>query len=140
MGLSDLYAPKDNGGGFDLLRVAQAKQPQGIESLNLTPQERFLYQHHLNNLQNGPVVNQDGSTSTLRQMSVGINGRVYNIPTVWNGAVVSPDEAIARARQVGLDKFPSYSSEGDAEARYQQMHKFIEQDTVDSLKKRAQPK
>ncbi len=133
MGLSDLY--KEDTGGFDLFRVAQAK-PQGIESLKLTPQEQYLYQHHLNNLQKTPLMNPDGSVSTIRQMTVGIGGRVYNLPTVWEGKALTPDEAIARARQVGLDKFPSYNSEGDAESRYNQMHKFMDQEVGDFLRQK----
>ncbi len=127
MGLSDLYG--NVGGGFDLLRTAQPKpQAEQIESLKLTPQERFLYNLHKNNLQNAPVKNPDGSVSTLRQMTVEIGGKVYNLPTVWNGAVVAPDKAIDLARRVGLDKFPSYATQGEAEARYNAMHKFMERD------------
>jgi hypothetical protein len=121
------------GGGF----APQQPQlpPQGNfvaaqNNLNLTPQESALYQRHLQNLVGpGGVDNPDGSRSTLYQMSVGLGGKFYNIPTVWDGKILQPDDAIARARQEGLDKFPSYSSEDEAEARYQKMHDYMERDT-----------
>jgi hypothetical protein len=34
-----------------------------------------------------------------------------------------------RVEEVGIEKFPSYGSEQEAEARYQEMHKFMEMDT-----------
>jgi hypothetical protein len=51
------------------------------KTLNLTPQERALYQRHLTNL-NGPggVDNPNGSRSTLFQMSFEQDGKTYNIP------------------------------------------------------------
>ncbi len=134
MGLSDIY-----GGGFDLIRTAQPKpQSEGIESLKLTPQERFLYNLHKNNLQNAPVKNPDGSVSTLRQMTVEIGGKIYNLPTVWNGSVVDPDKAIELAHKVGIDKFPSYANQGEAEARYEAMHKFMGQDVQKFLEQNRQ--
>lgn len=104
--------------------------PQAQRDLNLTPQEANLYRRHLSNL-NGPgkVQNADGSISTLYQMSIERNGRVYNIPSVYNGQMLSPDEAVQRAEQIGLDTFPSYRSTGAAETRYQKMHNYMEKDT-----------
>jgi len=99
--------------------------PQGIESLKLNPQEQFLYDLHLNNLRN-PVRNPDGSISTLRQMTIEQDGRTYSIPKVWNGKILEDKDAIERARAVGLDKFPSYGSEEEAQKRYDEMHKFME--------------
>lgn len=101
--------------------------------MNLTPQERYLYQLHLYNLQNAPVHNDDGTTSTLRQMSFDQNGRTYNVPTVWGGAIHSPDEAIARANEQGIDRYPSYPNAQQAEARYGQMHHYLEQDTPEGI-------
>lgn len=108
------------------------------KALNLTPQERALYGRHLTNLYgSGGVDNKDGSRSTLYQMSTEIDGRTYNLPTVYDGKIVSPDEAVDRARKAGLDNFPSYANQQEAEARYQAMHGFMEKDTAAFLQARA---
>jgi hypothetical protein len=98
--------------------------------LNLTPQETALYQRHLSNLYgSGGVTNANGSRSTLFQLSFEQDGKTYNVPTVYDGKILKPEDAIARAKSQGLDKFPSYGSEAEAEARYQQMHDYMEKDT-----------
>ncbi len=106
-------------------------------ALNLTPQEKALYQRHLTNL-NGPggVDNPDGSRSTLFQTTVEHAGKFYTIPTVydgkilWNKSAADPAAAaVEKAKQIGWDKFPSYNSEAEAEARYQKMHDFMAKDT-----------
>lgn len=97
--------------------------------MGLTPQEKYLYQYHLNNLNgNGKVLNADGRTSTIKQTTVEIGGRTYNLPTVWDGQLHSGKEAADHARQMGLQNFPSYASDQEAQARYDQMHGFMEQD------------
>ncbi len=109
-------------------------------ALKLTPQEKNLYERHLKNL-NGPggVDNPDGSRSTLYQAVVEGDGKFYNIPTVWDGKILPVPQAIQRAAQVGWDKFPSYKTAAEADARYEAMHKFMERDTADYLKKRPAP-
>lgn len=100
------------------------------EALNLTPQEQALYQRHLTNLYGpGGVDNADGSRSTLFQASVERDGKTYNIPTVWDGKILSVPDAVKKAQAAGWDKFPSYASEKEAEARYQQMHAYMDRDT-----------
>ncbi len=71
--------------------------------LNLTPQERALYDRHLKNLTGpGGVDNPpdeqhpEGSRSTLYQSSVEHDGKTYNIPTVWDGKILPVDEAVKR--------------------------------------------
>lgn len=103
------------------------------QELNLTPEEQALYQRHLENLSAGGVKNADGSTSTLFQTSFEQNGRIYNIPTVWQTAqgkpvIVPPAQAIKLANMEGIDKFPSYSTTEAAEGRYEAMHRFMERD------------
>jgi hypothetical protein len=101
----------------------------GISNLNLTKQEEYLYNHHVNNLLNGKSVhNADGSTSTIFQMVVGHDGKFYNIPTVWDGKKVGHDEAVKRASSVGWDKWPSYNSPEEADARYSAMHEYMGKD------------
>jgi len=110
---------------------------QAVRDLNLTPQERDLYQRHLANLTGaGGVDNANGSRSTLFQSTVERDGRTYNIPTVWNGKILSPQDAMKRVDAVGWDKFPSYGSQAEAEARYNQMHAYMEKDTGHFLKTR----
>jgi hypothetical protein len=113
---------------------------QAHAALQLTPQERGLYERHLANL-NGPgkVAHPDGSISTLYQMSVtGPGNRVYNIPTVYNGKILHPDEAIRNADQQGWETFPSYPDQATADARYQQMHGYMDQDVGNYLAQQRQ--
>jgi hypothetical protein len=101
----------------------------------LTPQEKFLYNTHLQNLNGtGKIVHSDGSISSLLQMSFeGDDGKIYNIPTVVGGKQLPPNEAIKSAIQIGLDKFPSYASEEEAESRYNALHEFLGRDTGDFI-------
>jgi hypothetical protein len=95
--------------------------------LGLTPQEQNLYQLHLHNLSQGGVPNQ-GQTSTLFSATFEIGGKTYVIPTVWNGQILEPNAALEQARHIGLDQFPSYASEQEAQKRYDKMHQFFEHD------------
>lgn len=104
------------------------------QSLGLTKQEEGLYKRHLNNLYgSGKVMNSNGSISTLYQITVENNGKTYSIPTVYNGKIVETDAAIQMAGKIGWNKFPSYATAAEAEARYQQMHTFMEKDTAQYL-------
>ena len=103
---------------------------QAQAALSMTPQEKGLYERHLANL-NGPgaVQNPNGSISTLYQMGVqGPGGLQYNIPSVYNGRILPPDQAIRNAQQQGWHNFPSYPDPAIAEARYGQMHGYMDQD------------
>jgi hypothetical protein len=114
------------------------------QTMHLTPVEQALYQRHLDNLwgpggvDNPPTAgNPQGSRSTLYQTNVEIDGKNYNLPTVYDGKILSVDEAIARAKAQGLDNFPSYATPQAAEDRYQQMHGFMDQDATDYYAKRG---
>lgn len=133
---------RDNAAGTaDIARrEAGANFEAAKTEMNLTPQEQALYQRHLTNLSGpGGVDNADGSRSTLLQTTIEANGKTYNIPTVWGGKILSGQEAIAKAKAEGLDKFPSYPDEATAEARYQQMHAYMEKDTGSFLRARNAP-
>lgn len=107
--------------------------------MKLTPQEQELYQRHLTNLYGiGGVDNPDGSRSSLYQMTMEIGGKVYSLPTVWNGKILPPEQALQMAKQYGLDKFPSYETEQEAQARYDQLHGYMEKDTAAFLGGRKQ--
>lgn len=107
------------------------------KDMNLTPQERGLYERHLRNL-NGPggVDNPDGSRSTLYQTTVNVGGKETLIPRVWNGKILSVPDSVARAKSEGIHNFPTYGSPEEAEARYQKMHSYMEKDTASYLKRR----
>src|ERR1035437_3844598 len=110
--------------------VGQQNFNDANKAMNLTPQEQALYQRHLTNLTGpGGVDNANGSRSTLFQSSVEVNGKTYNIPTVWDGKILSPQDALARPKAEGIEKFPAYANEAQAENRYQQMHGYMEKDT-----------
>lgn len=101
------------------------------KALNLSGEEQALYQRHLKNLYGtGGVDNPDGSRSTLFATTIEQDGKTYLIPTVWDGKILSADEASARAAKTGLDKFPSYASEQEAQARYAAIHQYIDRDTA----------
>lgn len=108
---------------------------QANTKLKLTPQEQALYRQHLTNLYGpGKVTHPDGSIPTLYQMSVtGPQNRVYNIPSVYDGTIVMPQDAVKRAGQIGWDKFPSYATTKEAESRYQAMHPYFDQDVQSYL-------
>ena len=100
-----------------------------VPQMQLSPQEEYLYQMHLKNLMGpGGITNFNGSRSTLRQMDAEVNGRTYNLPTVWGGQVLSPADALAKSKATGLSNFPSYSDPMVAQDRYSQMHKMLDDD------------
>lgn len=97
--------------------------------LDMTPEEQALYMRHLSNVTGpGGVDHPDGGRSTLYQMSTQIGDKIYNIPTVWNGKIVPPEQALKLAFMEGIDKFPSYATVDEAEARYEAMHRFMDAD------------
>jgi hypothetical protein len=117
---------------------SQANFQSATQAMKLTPQEQALYQMHLTNLYGpGGVDNPDGSRSTLYQTTVEMDGKNFLIPTVWNGKIVSEEQAVQLAMQYGMDKFPSYGSDQEAESRYQQMHGYMEKDTASYLQSRG---
>lgn len=113
-----------------------------MKALKLTKQEQFLYQWHVNNITgaNGgkSFTQPDGKTSTVLQMEEpgdligGDPKKWYNIPSVWDGKPHNEDQAIAHAKKIGADKWPSYNSQAEAVARYQKMHDIMELDVSGS--------
>lgn len=133
--LADLYATD---AGQPTTQVSQL--PAADKALNLSPQERALYERHIANLWGpGGVDNADGSRSSLLQMNVGFKdqpGATYNFPTVWNGQKLDPDKAeewqqiLANVKGAGgREAFPAYATTGEAESRYDQMHGYMDKDT-----------
>ena len=120
--------PNVGQGEMDLSGAAVNNLKTATEALKLTPQEQNLYKHHLDNLY-GPGKVTNGSISTVRNITVEHDGRVVNIPTVWDGKILSNEEAIDRAAKEGWDKWPSYPSENAAFERYKTIHKSMDLDT-----------
>lgn len=78
-------------------------------------------------LENRPkVLNADGSYSTVRTMTISDESGAINIPTVINGKVVSPKEAIEHYKKTGehLGKHPDIEA---AVKAAEQLHKDQEQ-------------
>jgi hypothetical protein len=114
-----------------------------LTDLRLTPEEQNLFKMHQANVTGpGGVTNAEGSRSTLYQAVQEHDGKFYNIPTVWNGKrEVEPYKrddgttmdvpnktTLANVERVGWDKFPSYATPDEADARYQQMHAYMDKD------------
>lgn len=98
--------------------------------LKLNKREARLYQRHLTNLYgSGGVDDQLGSRSTLMATTIGFGGRTYLIPTVWDGKVLSDEQAILRAKREGLRNFPKYKNEAEAQKRYAAIHDYMDMDT-----------
>jgi hypothetical protein len=102
------------------------------ENLKLTPEERFIYREvHLTNLYGkGGFTNKDGGRSTVLATTAEFDGKTYIIPTVYDGKQVSNEEAVKRAKEVGIDKFPGYATRKEAEARYGQIHQYMDADAA----------
>jgi hypothetical protein len=60
------------------------------------------------------VKNPDGSYSSERTISVGIDGRHYNIPTMIKGKQLSTQQAIDSAKKVGIRRFPNFRTPEEA--------------------------
>lgn len=55
------------------------------------------------------LANEDGTFSTEETITVEVDGRYQNIPTIWDGQRVPEAEAIERARRSGQD-FPTFDT------------------------------
>jgi hypothetical protein len=177
----DWSAQHFQGGGDIMGEMAdESRQVANVENFNwadddleatgqgrMTPQEKYLWNHHLANMERGgwrvrasenvpPNANFPGNeydedlrdryaeetkpdtpreqVSSLLAMTVqggsGLtpNKRWYVVPTVWDGVALDPDTAMEQVERVGLDKFPSYRTRGEAENRYNALHDYMSWD------------
>jgi len=63
-----------------------------------------ITEHHKKSLSEGKYVkNEDGSTSTVRTVIMGDGEYEYLIPTVWEGEILSDEEAFKRAMSSGVN-------------------------------------
>jgi hypothetical protein len=68
-------------------------------------------------------------------MSTERDGQTYNLPTVWDGQELDPQAAkplISALGSQGWNRFPAYPDKNTAEARYQQMHRYMDQDVANT--------
>lgn len=75
---------------LDPLGVKQAGADAMAQAAEVGPQGRQI------------VHNADGSVSTERTTTAQIDGKFYNIPTLYGGKQVSPDEAVSRFKAAGM--------------------------------------
>jgi hypothetical protein len=152
-------------GGTNFFTGVMAQPASNLEAasqlLKLNPQEQALYQRHLDNLRgpggvdNPPTAEEpQGSRSSLyASVQKGPGNKFYTVPTVWDGKRetqpytrpsdgkvfdVPNDTAMANIEKAGWDKFPSYATGEEADARYQTMHHFMDGDTGQYLAARKQ--
>jgi hypothetical protein len=133
------------------LMPQQTNLPQANAAMNLSPQEQQLYMRHITNLygpggvDNAPTPdNPQGSRSTLYQTVEPHDGKYYNIPTVWDGQIqtqryqrpgdgqqfdIANQTTLNNVAKAGWNTFPSYGSGEEADARYGQMHDYLDKDT-----------
>lgn len=67
------------------------------------------------------VTNPDGSISTVRSISIGVDGKTVLIPTVVGNRVVSDDEAIQNFRQTG-QHLGVFADQRSADTYAEQLH------------------
>jgi hypothetical protein len=65
-----------------------------------------------------PIIkNPDGSVSTERTMTFGVDGKYVNVPTLWDGKQLAPQDALTRAlaeERAGKVRFERFNSEDEA--------------------------
>lgn len=85
-----------------------------------------ITRHHYTNIANGNAIeNADGTLSTVRNITVEMGGKVFVLPTVWDGREVDTSTAIDFARKTDVD-WPSFESEKEANAWYSKTKKTWE--------------
>lgn len=72
------------------------------------------------------VHNDDGTVSTVRTISIGVDGREVLIPTVIDGRVVGDDEAAQHYYETG-ENFGTFENAADATAYGEALHQSHEQ-------------
>lgn len=106
-------------------------------NLNLSKQEENLYQHHLDELSYGGLKRPTGEVSSAYATTVPSEDGTKQIliPTIQDGKQL--DQAGIRSSTLypwaDSGYFPSYSSPEEAQARYQEIHNYMERDTLDYL-------
>ena len=75
----------------------------GIKEPKLTEEEKGYVQYSQDRLNDGSAIqNEDGSISTVRGTIVNMDGKETLIPTVWDGKILSTEDAVKRAKESGI--------------------------------------
>ena len=56
------------------------------------------------------ILNPDGTFSSERTITIGVDGVFYNIPTIWKGIQLNKRQAIDRARLTGFKGYKSFGT------------------------------
>lgn len=92
-----------------------------------------ITQHHYTNLANyDHVRNEDGSISTVRTIIMGDGENEYLIPTVWEGKILSDEEAFDRAMESGIE-WPSMPAGEDGIKRLEEVDAKIHEGFEEGL-------
>jgi len=95
--------------------------------------------HHLSNIKNNKSVNnKDGSTSTVRTIQVDFGGVPTLIPTVYDGKILSNNEAIERARGSGVT-WPTAKTHEELSAYDKQIHQRFAGDLKQAPQEKDMP-
>lgn len=87
-----------------------------------------ITEHHKKSLSEGKSVkNEDGSTSTVRTVIMGDGKYEYLIPTVWEGEILSDEEAFKRAMSSGVNWPKATAGESGVKA-LEDLDKIIHED------------
>ena len=83
-----------------------------------------IMKHHFNTLANNQGVSTNGGVATVHTIQVDINGRPTLIPSVWDGKIVSDQEAVARAKASG-QIWPTANTHKELRAYDEKLHENI---------------
>ena len=98
-----------------------------------------ITQHHLDNLRNGKSVKfPDGGVATVRtiQTEDAFGGVPTLVPTIWDGKVLSDNEAVKRAVKSGV-KWPQAKSHPELRQMDIKIHEQFNKDVQDWEKYQA---
>jgi hypothetical protein len=82
-----------------------------------------VLEHHYRNIAEGKAVkNKDGSMSTVYTMQIDVNGVPTLIPSVWDGKILSEEDATKRALGSGV-RWPTRETHEQLRAYDVELHK-----------------
>ena len=81
-----------------------------------------ILRHHYQNLaENKAVVNPDGSVSTVYTAQIDVDGVPTLIPTVWDGKILSFDDAAKKAADSGI-RWPTATTHSELRKYDKKLH------------------
>ena len=119
---------RENSALAAFMTAGQGGAPMGSATSALTPFKPSVNAIRAGNLPTdirNKVTNPDGSISTVRTMSIGVDGGEVLIPTVVGGRVLSDQDAIAHYRSTG-ENFGTFRTPDEATTYAKQLHGYHE--------------